>query len=162
MDIEVRPATPKDCAAMTAVMFRAKRSNGYDDAFMEACRSDLMVSAESLTRAAYWVAENSHGPGDVLGCAALAAGHDEETGEVRAFFVEPAHQGCGVGRALWHRIRAEAGCRAWRHLVLDADPAATAFYERLGFSVIGESPSGSIPGRFLPRMAIDLPLPLPA
>ncbi|MCC0041531.1 MAG: hypothetical protein H6880_05120 [Rhodobiaceae bacterium] len=32
------------------------------------------------------------------------------------------------------------------------DPFAVAFYEAMGMRITGESPSGSIPGRMLPRM----------
>ena len=38
------------------------------------------------------------------------------------------------------------------HLVGGAAPNAEAIYARLGFRTIGRSPSGSIPGRTLPRM----------
>jgi hypothetical protein len=33
-----------------------------------------------------------------------------------------------------------------------ADPYAESFYAKYGAERIGEAPSGSIPGRFLPRM----------
>ena len=41
-------------------------------------------------------------------------------------------------------------------LHLDADPFAVPFYESLGFKVVSETPSGSIPGRTLPKMEIRL------
>ena len=41
-------------------------------------------------------------------------------------------------------------------LEVDADPNAEVIYARLGFRTIGRSPSGSIPGRWLPRMALSL------
>jgi hypothetical protein len=39
---------------------------------------------------------------------------------------------------------------------VDADPNAEAIYARFGFVTIGRSPSGSIPGRWLPRMRLVL------
>ena len=44
---------------------------------------------------------------------------------------------------------------AARAIGLDADPHAVGFYEHMGAKVIGEAPSGSIPGRMLPRMEDD-------
>ena len=37
-------------------------------------------------------------------------------------------------------------------ITLDADPNSVGFYQRMGMEIVGESPSGSIPGRMLPRM----------
>jgi hypothetical protein len=36
--------------------------------------------------------------------------------------------------------------------MVDADPYAAAFYRRCGAIDVGLVPSGSIPGRFLPRL----------
>lgn len=39
---------------------------------------------------------------------------------------------------------------------LDADPCAAPLYERYGARRVAEVPSGSIPGRLLPRLVIEL------
>jgi len=41
--------------------------------------------------------------------------------------------------------------------MLDADPDAEPFYLHHGARRIGEVPSGSIPGRMLPRLAFGQP-----
>lgn len=41
-------------------------------------------------------------------------------------------------------------------LEVDADPNAEAIYAKLGFQTFSRSPSGSIPGRWLPRMRLAL------
>ena len=41
-------------------------------------------------------------------------------------------------------------------LVLDADLNAEEFYQSLGFVKVKETPSGSIEGRFIPHMRLDL------
>ena len=117
---------------------------------MRACREELAISPETLKRHDFWVAED----GDLLGCAALAP--NRPVGEVHAFFVDPGVQRRGVGRSLWDVIKREAILAGCAGLALDADPAAVPFYEILGFRVVGDAPSGSIPGRMIPRMAIDL------
>ena len=47
----LRRANPEDAAALTALAFRSKASNGYDRAFMEACRAELTYSAATMARA---------------------------------------------------------------------------------------------------------------
>jgi SAM-dependent methyltransferase len=42
-------------------------------------------------------------------------------------------------------------------LTIDADPHAEAFYVAMGAARVGESPSGSIPGRMLPRLELSVP-----
>lgn len=152
MAVTVRQARPEEAAALSDIVFRSKQSNGYDDAFMEACRAELAITAKTLSERAYWVAEDNI----LLGCAALANGSDPQAGEVHAFFIDPGAQRRGVGRALWHVLSRQAKANGWSRLTLDADPAAVPFYERLGFCIVGQSPSGSIPGRMIPLMAIDL------
>jgi len=36
---------------------RSKRSNGYDEPFMAACREELTVTGEHLVEGEYWVAD---------------------------------------------------------------------------------------------------------
>ena len=74
------------------------------------------------------------------------------TGEISSFFVHPDAKRKGVGRALWEVALREARTAGLAKLHLDADPEAVPFYEAMGFKAIGHSPSGSIPGRMLPKM----------
>lgn len=51
-----------------------------------------------------------------------------------------------------------AACRSRgvRRIGVDADPNAEGIYAHFGFTTVGRSPSGSIPGRWLPRMELRL------
>lgn len=153
MTIEIRRARLDDATTLTDLSMRSKRSNGYDDAFMDACREELTVTATRMDEGDYWVAEDDE---HLCGCACLVTGGDGEIGEVHAFFIDPNRQRQGIGRLLWQRIAEQAKAKRISALRLDADPSAVAFYEALGFKVIGETPSGSIAGRMLPRMEIKL------
>ncbi len=134
---------------------RAKRSNGYDDAFMDACREELTVTASDLEDGEYWVARSDA----VCGLVCLENGADKGQGEVHALFVDPDRQRQGIGRMLWLKVVERAKTRGFASLHLDADPAAVPFYRAMGCVVVGEAPSGSIAGRMLPRMAILLGRP---
>lgn len=148
MTVQVRRARADEAAALTELAMRAKASWGYDAAFMEACRAELTLTPEKMAAWTIWVAEVD---GALAGMVALAGG-----GEVEDFFVEPRLQGRGVGGALMATLTAAARAEGLAALALDADPNAEAIYHRLGFRTVGRSPSGSIPGRTLPRMRLGL------
>lgn len=153
MSIKIRPVRLDDIAELTALTLRSKQSNGYDDAFMQACKDELIVTSEAISAPSYWVAHQ----GDTLcGCANLVLESAMMTGEVNSFFIDPSWQRQGVGRLLWAKIMAVAAENKLVKLRLDADPNAVPFYQAMGFEVVGEVPSGSIKGRMLPRMEIGL------
>lgn len=150
--ITIRRARADEAEALTELTLRSKQSNGYDDAFMAACREELTVTDERLAEGEYWVAECE----GLCGCACLLADPDARSGEVHAFFIDPAWQRRGVGRLIWQKLLERAKENGLTELHLDADPAAVPFYEAMGFRIVGESPSGSIPGRSLPLMKRNL------
>ena len=152
MNITIRRAQPAETNALTVLIMRSKRSNGYDEAFMDACHDVLAVTPERLAKGEYWVAE----AGTLCGCASLWPDSDGISAEVNAFFIAPEWQGKGVGRLLWQKLVERATALGFHNLHLDSDPAAVPFYLAMGFTVTGQSPSEAIPGRVLPYMAISL------
>lgn len=149
--IRLRPARPDEAEALTELSMRSKRSNGYDQAFMDSCRAELTVTAAGMEAGEYWVAEADQ----ICGMVCLQAAEDG-WGEVHAFFIDPEFQRRGIGRLLWSKLLERAETFGMKGLYLDADPAAVPFYCAMGFTVTGEVPSGSIAGRMLPRMTIEL------
>lgn len=145
-DITVRRARAHEAARLTELAIRAKASWGYDEAFMAACRDELTLTPEKMAMWTVWVAEAD---GRIAGMVALSL---DGGAEVEDFFVEPAFQGRGVGGALMAELRSAARAAGATVLEVDADPNAEAIYARLGFETFSRSPSGSIPGRWLPRM----------
>jgi GNAT superfamily N-acetyltransferase len=148
--ITVRQARADEAAALTELAMRAKASWGYDAAFMAACRDELTLTPEKMAAWQVWVAEAG---GEIAGMVALSLG---EAAEVEDFFVEPAFQGRGVGGALMATLLDAARAAGATTLEVDADPNAETIYAKLGFETFSRSPSGSIPGRWLPRMRIGL------
>jgi GNAT superfamily N-acetyltransferase len=144
--ITVRHARPDEAAALTELAMRAKASWGYDEAFMAACRDELTLTPQQMAAWRIWVAEAG---GEIAGMIALSL---DGGAEVEDFFVEPAFQGRGVGAALMAELLAAARAAGATVLEVDADPNAEAIYAKLGFETFSRSPSGSIPGRWLPRM----------
>ncbi len=144
----IRRARVDEAPLLTALAMRSKAVWGYDDAFMAACLAELTVQPAAIKAGEVWVAEE----GDTaVGLLELVPGAEEA--EVRLIFVAPERVGSGVGAALWRHMEERACALGAERIGLDADPNAVPFYERMGMRVTGESPSGSIPGRALPRMA---------
>lgn len=151
MSIKIRRARVDEADILTDLSMRAKRSNGYDDAFMEACRAELTVTAARMKEGEYWVAESAN----VCGCVCLKETQDSH-GEVHAFFIDPKYQRQGIGRMLWLKLIERSKTLGIETLSLDADPEAVPFYRAMGFVEISKIPSGSIEGRMLPRMQCQI------
>lgn len=150
MEIALRRAVADDAPTLTAISMRAKASWGYDDAFMAACAQELTLSPEKLDLWEVWVADAD---GEVAGMIAIEVAPPPE---IEEFFVEPAFQGQGVGARLMAQAIKAARAAGATALGVEADPFAEPIYHRLSFRTVGRSPSGSIPGRWLPRLEMDL------
>jgi len=151
VSIHIRRARPDECDRLTELAMNAKASWGYDDAFMEMCRAELTLTPEKLGDWAVWVAECD---GEMAGMIALSG--DGPDAELEDFMVEPKFQGQGVGAALMGVLMDDCRARGFKRVRLDADPNAESIYQKLGFATVSRSPSRSIPGRSLPRMAKTL------
>jgi GNAT superfamily N-acetyltransferase len=136
---------------LTHLCLRSKAVWGYDRAFMEACRDELTLTQEDLRETELQVAERD---GAIVGVAQVSA--DAETAHLEKLFVEPDQLRGGAGRMLFDWAKAAAATLGAKHLVVEADPDAAPFYRRMGAHDDGVAPSGSIPGRVLPRFRLDL------
>ncbi|MEC9346800.1 MAG: GNAT family N-acetyltransferase [Pseudomonadota bacterium] len=134
-------------AGLTDLALRSKAHWGYDAAFMAACVAELTITPDMLDRDLFALAVEG---GRVAGFCRVSIG--ESHAELEDLFVEPDLIGTGLGRALWTEAVRLARAAGATRIELDADPNAAAFYTAMGAAVIGQSPSGSIPGRVLPRM----------
>jgi GNAT superfamily N-acetyltransferase len=119
---------------------------------MAACAEELRVTSASLDAHKYWVAEC----GTLCGFVCLEVDPDGCTGMIGALFIDPSLQRRGIGPLPWATVEGSARGKGSRVLRLDADPEAETFYHGLGFSTVSRVPSGSIPGRTLPHLRMDL------
>jgi GNAT superfamily N-acetyltransferase len=142
-----RRADTEDIEALTELVIRSKASNGYSDEFMQAFTPELIVRPELLRVGEIWVCEVG---GNAAGLLHLVC--DGEVAELEAMFVDPAYKGKGLGRQMFDYAEMRLRGVGRTTVELDADPFAVGFYEAMGCSLIGHTPSGSIPGRMLPRM----------
>ncbi|MFE4449715.1 GNAT family N-acetyltransferase [Streptomyces sp. NPDC056796] len=151
MVVRVREGRPEEAEALTGLALRSKAHWGYDEAFLAACRDELTVTPGDTAGGRTAVAEED---GRVLGFTALSGEPPE--GALGMMFVEPEAIGRGVGRLLFSHTVAQARRLGFESLTIDADPHAEPFYLAMGAVRTGTTPSGSIPGRELPLLALPL------
>jgi len=147
----IRRARPADAAVLSRLAYDSKASWGYDDAFMEACRAELTISAADLE------AHNAF----VVACGESLLGFyllkmDGPCAEVWDFFMAAEAMGSGLGGRLWRHLEATARRCGAACIGVDSDPNAEGFYRKMGLRRCGEAPSLSIPGRMLPRLEKEL------
>jgi GNAT superfamily N-acetyltransferase len=149
--LALRPARPEEGAELTELCLRSKAVWGYDDAFMAACRRELTLTPARITASWVQVAELD---GRLAGIAEVKSSGD--TAQLEKLFVEPAMLRTGTGRKLLDWAKATARAAGATALVIEADPDAAEFYRRMGAVDDGVVPSGSIPGRLIPRLNLPL------
>lgn len=149
----LRDAEADDADALTALALRSKAYWGYDEAFIKACSAELTITRPRIAAEDMFVALSGK---TIIGMVSLAPGEHENVAELEDMFVDPAHIRIGLGRQLMDHARKTAIAKGAVRIEVDADPNAQGFYERCGYRLIGTSPSASIPGRKLPRLALDL------
>jgi GNAT superfamily N-acetyltransferase len=147
----MRRARPEESGLLTSLALRSKASNGYDAVFMAACVAELTLPRDRIASGEVWVAGWET---EIVGYFELAV--QDGVAEVMALFVEPKAKGTGIGRALWAGLNERARSLGANRIGVGSDPAALGFYERMGCIVVGTEPSGSIPGRVLPRLELPL------
>ena len=151
LPLAIRPPTIDELVGLSDLCFRSKAVWGYDEEFMEACRGELSFGLHDLELTPIAVAE--HG-GKLIGVAQLKVIDDEA--DLLKLFVEPSVLRSGMGKALLAWATDVAKTLGAKRLTIEADPDAAPFYRRMGAYDVGQAPSGSVPGRMLPKLAINL------
>lgn len=152
--VRLRAARVHEMDALTELCLRSKAVWGYDQAFMDACRKELTLTPRDVKDSKLQVAERD---GLVVGVAQVSA--TDGVAHLDKLFVEPKLVRSGAGRTLFEWARNAAKDLGATTMMIEADPDAAAFYRRMGAVDDGVVPSGSIPGRLLPRLRLDLTTP---
>ena len=158
--IQLRKPAASEADDLTELALTSKAYWDYDDEFIYACRDELTQTPEQINSSnfVYEVAElNGKLAGfyklDVSGNLDLDLAGDLE---LDCLYVLPFAIGQGVGKSLFSAMINRANSLDAKTISIQADPNAEAFYQHLGAKTVGQRESGSIPGRFLPLMQIDL------
>ncbi len=149
--MKIRRALPEELPALSELCLRSKAYWKYDAAFIAACREELTLTVQQLDEDYIMVADDD---GRLAGVVQLIL--DGTTAELEKLFIDPDWIGKGVGRMLFNWALETAKSRGATIMNVVADPGAAPFYEKMGFIQFGTYPSGSINGRELPHMRLNL------
>lgn len=149
MTLLLRGALPGEAAILTELCLRSKAVWGYDAAFMAACRAELTITARDIPQIQVAVEG-----GRIIGMAQL--GQHGRIADIDKLFVDPDVLRSGAGGALFAWCVETAKAAGAVALTVVADPDAAGFYRRMGMTEDGREPSGSIPGRMLPKLHLAL------
>lgn len=147
----LRPARREDLDRLTALCLRSKAYWGYDEAFMAACVPELTLTTRDLARDPIIMLEDRNG---LAGMAQVS--REQDVFYLEKLFVDTDRIGRGYGKQLYLWALETARSMGAQDLVIEADPDAAAFYEKMGAIPKGEAPSGSVAGRVLPRFVHPL------
>jgi len=118
---------------------------------MDACKAELEITPQTLTKDEVIVAEDASG----LSGVAQVSGASTES-HLEKLFVDPDRFGEGIGSRLFSWAADTARQQGAIELVIDSDPDAVTFYQAMGARRTGYAPSGSIPRRKLPQLRFTL------
>jgi len=136
---------------LTELCLRSKAVWGYNAEFMDVCRDELRITPSTILSSHLQVAEIG---GSLIGVAQVTVKGD--IAELDKLFVEPTRLGSGAGRALFDWAKGMAHQAGAVTMLIESDPFASQFYRRMGAVDDGFARSGSIPGRFIPRLKLQL------
>ncbi len=149
--VALRKPDLDELEAASDLCLKSKAFWGYDAAFMSACVSELTLTEEDLSSTKVTLAISN---GKLAGVAQVS--NSEDGCFLEKLFVDPAFMGQGIGRTLFRWSCAAASQLAAINMIVEADPDAVPFYVAMGCTPAGKAPSGSISGRFLPRLICHL------
>ena len=149
--VQLRPILENELTLASQLCLRSKGYWGYDDAFLEACKRELTLTEEDMKRDPIIVAE------DERGMAGVAHVFFDESGcYLDKLFVDTDRIGQGIGQVLFKWSVSTARDLGAKELIIEADPGAAPFYEKMGCIIAGQATSGSVEGRVLPRLIFRL------
>jgi len=149
--LQIRRPFVAELPYLSDLCLRSKAVWGYDKAFLEACRAELTLDESELIDSDIGVGAAD---GTIIGVVQIRL--DGDHADLEKIFVEPRHLGRGVGRIMFEWALHEARSAGAQRIVVHADPSAEPFYKAMGMVDAGHAPSGSIPGRMLPRLVLPI------
>jgi GNAT superfamily N-acetyltransferase len=137
---------------LTQITFAAKRHWGYPEKWLELWKSSMTITAEYIDTHETWMAIMNTAP-----AAYYSFDEIEGTRWLDNLWVLPEYIGQGLGRLLFEHALERCKGQGIRSLLIEADPNAQSFYEKMGARKVHEHHT-ELDGtpRILPVMEINL------
>ncbi len=145
--MSITAAQPTDLAALTRIAIAAKSHWGYPAEWMAQWHDEFVFPPAYLTDHPTFITRTGE---SITGFCSLKP--DTDTLHVEHLWILPTAMGAGFGRDLFNHAESWARAQGARQLVVESDPHATGFYERMGAVVIRQKPAPmpGAPNRALP------------
>ena len=149
----IRQALASDADHLTSLARAAKRYWNYPEHWLAAWESSLTITPDFIAHHPIFVADEDH---QILGFYALT--QDGSDWFLEHCWVRPESIGTGIGRQLFEHAIETARAARITSLLIDADPFAAPFYERMGACQTGTIPAPvpEQPERTLPRLRFQV------
>jgi ribosomal protein S18 acetylase RimI-like enzyme len=146
--MQIAPAKPEEAVALTALTFAAKRSWGYPPALMREWQEVLTVTPAYIASHQVYTARRDD---TIVGWCGFQIVAGSTT--LEHLWVAPAAMNSGVGRVLFQHVEQLSLAASATRIVIESDPNAEGFYQRMGAKTIGQIAS-SVRGqtRLIPKM----------
>jgi len=146
--MKIDRASAEQAEALTKIAIAAKSYWGYPKRWIEIWLPILEVSEEYISKYEVWMAVDDEKP---IGFYSL------EGNELGGLWVSPEFIGHGVGRGLFQHAVDRCGELGFDKLIIESDPNAVGFYEKMGAHRVDESHS-EVDGnpRVLPILEIQI------
>jgi ribosomal protein S18 acetylase RimI-like enzyme len=150
--LEIIRATADMAGTLTNIAFASKRHWGYPERWITIWTPLLTVSVQYIENHDTYVAWEA---GGAVGFYAICV--DKSKASLEHFWVHPESMGKGIGRRLIQHALSSCRAQQIELLVIESDPNAQGFYEKMGARQIGEL-FGDVEGlpRTLPVLEITL------
>ena len=145
----IRPARLVERDALERLQRRSSVHDPLYRAQLAAHPDAIELPVEQITAGLVRVAERN---GAVVGFAVLLE-RSGEACDLDGLFVEPDRMRAGVGRALLEDAKRIARDHGAKRIDVVANPQAVAFYEAVGFTLVGEAQTRFGPA---PRMSLSI------
>lgn len=145
--LQILEAKETDADNLTQITMRSKGYWGYTMDQMKAWEADLTISPNYIQdNSVFKLLED-----DVVVGYYSYFPTAPETIKLDNLFILPEQIGKGFGKYLLDDLSTRARNLGYRSILVDSDPHATVFYQKMGFRIINQLES-SIKNRFLPIM----------
>ncbi|MFK7813109.1 MAG: GNAT family N-acetyltransferase [Maribacter sp.] len=149
--MKIKKALKTDAKVLTELTIRSKSHWGYGKKQIEEWRAELIITEKYIKQNHIYKLEI-----DTLAIGFYAYRSENETDiKLDYLFVEPKYIRKGYGQLLMSDFIKRIENSEFERVILDADPNAEEFYNKLGFRVIGKLKS-TIKNRFLPIMELKI------
>ena len=150
--MKIEKSIRTDSKKLTELTIRSKSHWDYSMQQIEKWRDDLMVSEDYIIEKEVYKLVDAKDK--IIGYYSYFK-VDEVNIKLDNLFVEPKYIGCGYGKILMNDFIERIRKTRAEKIILDSDPNAEKFYEKIGFKVIGKLET-SIEGRFLTIMELKI------